>query len=162
MPRSPCRPPPIVHAQREPATPDRFAVCIRNDGYPAALELHRLYRILPDDAGERCGLVRVVDESGEGYLYSSDFFHHVAPLPMQTVPLPDGTGLRFAPCIENDGWKMDLALLGIHAVLPDPSAEEDGYLRVIDRTGEDYLYPATAFQLVDVPEELKESLLRGS
>jgi hypothetical protein len=52
----------------------RFAVCIRNDGYPVALELHQSYAVIPDDTGERYGLVRVVDETGDSALYPRECF----------------------------------------------------------------------------------------
>jgi len=52
----------------------RFAVCICNDDYPAALELHKIYRVLPDAQGERCGMIRIVDESGDDYLYPAELF----------------------------------------------------------------------------------------
>ena len=51
-----------------------FAVCVRNDGYPASLELMKLYEVLPDQFADENGLIRVVDESGEDYLYASDYF----------------------------------------------------------------------------------------
>ncbi len=52
----------------------RFAVCVNNDGYPASLELHKIYRVLPDKDAEADGDLRVVDESSEDYLYSSERF----------------------------------------------------------------------------------------
>ena len=52
----------------------RFAVCINNREYPASLELHKIYRILPDEEAAREGDVRVVDESGEDYLYPAEWF----------------------------------------------------------------------------------------
>ena len=52
----------------------RFVVCIRNTGYPAALELRKIYEALPDPASEAHGLIRVIDESGEDYLYPTKFF----------------------------------------------------------------------------------------
>ena len=52
----------------------RFVVCIENGGYPVSLELHKIYRILPDVEAAREGDVRVVDESGEDYLYPADWF----------------------------------------------------------------------------------------
>jgi hypothetical protein len=52
----------------------RFVVCVDNSGYPASLELHEIYRWLPDEEAERDGDIRIVDESGEGYLYSRDRF----------------------------------------------------------------------------------------
>jgi hypothetical protein len=60
-----------------PAAEPGFAVCVCNDGFPAALELHKLYRMLPDAQGARHGLVRIVDESGEGYLYPEEYFQPV-------------------------------------------------------------------------------------
>ncbi|HLM66251.1 MAG TPA: hypothetical protein VK358_01935 [Longimicrobium sp.] len=55
----------------------RFALCLCNDGYPASLELHKAYQMLPDPVGERYGLVRIVDESGEGALYPQEFFQPI-------------------------------------------------------------------------------------
>ncbi len=52
----------------------RFAVCVRNDGYEASLERNKIYTLVPDAAAEREGDVRVVDESGEDYLYPADWF----------------------------------------------------------------------------------------
>ena len=52
----------------------RFAVCIRNDGYEASLERNKIYSVIPDRDGERDGDLRIVDESGEGYLFSADRF----------------------------------------------------------------------------------------
>ncbi len=51
-----------------------FVVCLRNDGYPASLEVHKIYRILPDLEAEKDGDLRIVDESGEDYLYPKDWF----------------------------------------------------------------------------------------
>ena len=51
-----------------------FAVCVRNAGYEASLELHKIYAVLPDDEAEKEGDIRVVDESGEDYLFPSDWF----------------------------------------------------------------------------------------
>jgi len=51
-----------------------FAVCIDNSDYPASLELHKIYRVLPDRDAEADGDVRVIDESGDDYLYSADRF----------------------------------------------------------------------------------------
>ncbi|MFL5250800.1 MAG: hypothetical protein ACJ783_15270 [Myxococcales bacterium] len=54
-----------------------FVVCLSNDGYAASLETRKIYVALPDAEAKRNGLLRVVDESGEGYLYSRERF---APL----------------------------------------------------------------------------------
>ncbi len=52
----------------------RFAVCIDNTDYTASLELHKIYRVLADRQAEADGDLRVVDESGEDYLYEADRF----------------------------------------------------------------------------------------
>jgi hypothetical protein len=52
----------------------RFAVCIDNTGYPASLEPRKLYRVLPDPQALALGQIRVVDETGEDYLYPGSFF----------------------------------------------------------------------------------------
>ncbi len=52
----------------------RFAVCVNNTDYPASLELHKIYRVLPDEDAEADGDLRVVDESGEDYLYPAEYF----------------------------------------------------------------------------------------
>ena len=56
------------------ATERRFAVCVRNEGYEASLERNKIYAVLADDDAERDGDLRVVDESGEDYLFSADRF----------------------------------------------------------------------------------------
>ena len=55
-----------------------YVICVENSGYPAALEVHRTYRRLPDARAESDGLVRVIDESGEDYLYPTRFFVPIA------------------------------------------------------------------------------------
>ncbi len=52
----------------------RFVVCVRNTGYPASLELRKIYQALGDPDAEVHGLLRVIDESGEDYLYPHRFF----------------------------------------------------------------------------------------
>lgn len=51
-----------------------LAVCIKNDNYPASLELRKIYQTLPDPCAAEIGYIRVIDESGEDYLYPEDFF----------------------------------------------------------------------------------------
>jgi hypothetical protein len=58
--------------------PKQLVVCIDNEGYPAALERRKLYVALPDAAAEKQGLVRIIDESGDDYLYPKSFFRSVA------------------------------------------------------------------------------------
>ena len=58
----------------------RFVICIKNVGYLASLELRKLYEVLDDSSAEKDDMIRVIDESGEDYLYPSDMFI-AAPLP---------------------------------------------------------------------------------
>ncbi|MEH6873852.1 MAG: hypothetical protein V7849_05520 [Candidatus Competibacter sp.] len=65
-----------------------FAVCISNDGYPASLEVGKLYQIIPDETAESHGYIRVIDESGEDYGYSKDrFFPIEIPVALQKALL---------------------------------------------------------------------------
>ena len=52
----------------------QFAVCVKNEDYPASLEVRKIYEVLPDKKAAKHGLVRIIDESGEDYLYPQDFF----------------------------------------------------------------------------------------
>jgi hypothetical protein len=58
----------------------QFAVCISNKRYAASLEVRKIYRLIPDKAGAKHGLVRVVDEMGEDYLFPEECFVSL-PLP---------------------------------------------------------------------------------
>lgn len=62
----------------EESVTGRFAVCVRNDDYPASLEPRKLYPVLEDDFGNEHGMIRVVDESGEDYLFPSEYFVRVS------------------------------------------------------------------------------------
>ena len=65
---------------------------------------------------------------------------------------------RFALCIENHDCE-DLEKRKIYQVLADEEAPKEGYLRIVDESGEDYLYPESYFILVDLPREAGEALL---
>ena len=51
-----------------------YLLCINNEGYPASLEVRKVYRALPDKAAAARNFVRVIDESGEDYLYPAANF----------------------------------------------------------------------------------------
>ncbi|MFO0959820.1 MAG: hypothetical protein U0800_20690 [Isosphaeraceae bacterium] len=55
-------------------TGDTYLICVKNDGFPASLEVRKVYRALPDPVAADRGFVRIVDESGEDYLYPSECF----------------------------------------------------------------------------------------
>jgi len=60
------------------ATRKRFAVCLRNEGYEASLEKRKIYEVLPDLDAAKHDQIRVIDESGEDYLYPRLFFADLA------------------------------------------------------------------------------------
>ncbi|MGH7963604.1 MAG: hypothetical protein ACRERD_17565 [Candidatus Binatia bacterium] len=62
----------------------RFAICINNSEYPASLERHKMYRLLPDEDAADDGDLRVMDESGEDYLYPAEYFVLIE-VPQETV-----------------------------------------------------------------------------
>jgi hypothetical protein len=56
----------------------QLVVCVNNEGYPASLEKRKIYLARRDPAADKHGLIRVVDESGEDYLYPKTFFRSIA------------------------------------------------------------------------------------
>jgi hypothetical protein len=69
---------------------------------------------------------------------------------------------KFVVCINNEGYPASLELHKIYRVVPDKDAAADEDLRVIDESGEDYLYPVSYFSPIKVPAAVEESLLRAS
>jgi hypothetical protein len=63
---------------KKPRSTKSYVLCVKNDGYPASLLVRRLYVHVPDRAAGARGLVRVIDESGEDYLYPEALFVHIA------------------------------------------------------------------------------------
>ena len=57
--------------------PLQFALCLDNEGYPASLEVGKLYRVIPDDEAAAHGYIRIIDESGEDYAHTASRFHLV-------------------------------------------------------------------------------------
>ncbi len=64
--------------------------------------------------------------------------------------------LRFVICINNRGYVDDLKVRTVYQVLPDESAARSNYLRIIDETGEDYLFPAAYFLPIELPNAVKQ------
>jgi hypothetical protein len=69
---------------------------------------------------------------------------------------------RFAVCVANRGYEASLERNKIYVLQPDGDAEQDGDVRVIDESGEGYLYPADWFVTIDVPKAVEASLLEAS
>ncbi len=68
---------------------------------------------------------------------------------------------QFVLCIKNDGC-ADLQIRKIYEVLPDESAAKDEYLRIIDESGEDYLYPSNYFYPIEIAQSVRETLLHAA
>jgi len=68
------------------APKQRFAVCIKSGSYEASLEPRKIYRVLDDPAAEAKSLLRVIDDSGEDYLYPVDLFVPIR-VPASVMPL---------------------------------------------------------------------------
>jgi hypothetical protein len=69
---------------------------------------------------------------------------------------------HFAVCVDNEGYEVSLERNKIYLVLRDKEAEEDGDLRVVDESGEGYLFSADRFVAIAVPAAVKASLLKAS
>jgi hypothetical protein len=70
--------------------------------------------------------------------------------------------LTFAVCVRNKRYESSLERNKIYVVLSDDEAERDGDLRVIDESGEDYLFAADRFVAIEVPPAVRASLLKAS
>jgi hypothetical protein len=67
---------------------------------------------------------------------------------------------KYVICINNKGYEVSLTLHKVYQVLTDPEAAEDGMIRVIDDTGEDYLFGEQRFVPVELPSVVEESFAR--
>jgi hypothetical protein len=52
----------------------QFAICVKNDGFEASLQIRKIYYLISDNEAKSHGLLRVKDESGDDYLFPEDFF----------------------------------------------------------------------------------------
>jgi hypothetical protein len=67
---------------------------------------------------------------------------------------------RFVVCIDNADYQASLERHKIYMVVPDPDAARDRDLRIIDESGEDYLYAASRFVAIAVPKALERAMLK--
>jgi hypothetical protein len=65
-------------------------------------------------------------------------------------------------CVENSGYEAALERRKLYALLPDLEAATEGLLRVIDESGEDYLYPAGMFYKVELPVAVRQAVFRAA
>jgi len=78
------------------------------------------------------------------------------------MPSRQSKSRQFAVCLGNAGYKSSLEVRKLYAVVNDLDAEADDLIRVIDESGEDYLYPARLFQRIELPAELERKLRLAS
>jgi hypothetical protein len=79
-----------------------------------------------------------------------------------TRPRKRAAGRQFAVCVNNDGYEASLERNKIYVVVSDKDAESDGDLRIVDESGEDYLFSADRFVAIDVPAAVRAALLKAS
>lgn len=65
---------------------------------------------------------------------------------------------EFAICVDNHGYDVSLEIRKLYEIVADADAEKHGQIRVIDESGEDYLYHATAFNRISLPESIAERI----
>jgi hypothetical protein len=66
---------------------------------------------------------------------------------------------QFVVCLRNDGYDGSLGRRKIYQVLPDPEAAKHRQIRVIDESGEDYLYPQNFFAPIELPQPIRRAVL---
>jgi hypothetical protein len=69
---------------------------------------------------------------------------------------------KFLVCVANEEYRVSLMVRRIYQVVPDPKAEKRGLCRVLDESGEDYMYPKRLFAAVDLPSALSRKFAVGT
>ena len=65
---------------------------------------------------------------------------------------------QFVVCVKNAGYAVSLEKRKIYVALPDPAAEKHKQIRIIDESGEDYLYPKNFFVAIALPQSLRKAM----
>jgi hypothetical protein len=78
---------------------------------------------------------------------------------MRRVEDPQNRDGQFIRCVQNEGYEVDLPVRRVYQVLPDPVGEGRGFLRVIDETGEDFLFPKRCFVAVEAAHAPASTIL---
>lgn len=69
---------------------------------------------------------------------------------------------QFVVCVNNEEYPASLELRKLYQVVPDPAAAKHHHVRIVDESGEDYLYPDSCFVTVDLPPSVERAVLRAS
>ena len=67
--------------------------------------------------------------------------------------------MRFAICIDNEGYEASLELRKLYQVVEPEKNDPKDYLRIVDESGEDYLYYKKSFEVIDLPQRAERKLL---
>jgi hypothetical protein len=67
--------------------------------------------------------------------------------------------MTFAICLDNEGYEAALELRKLYAVAPPEANDPKGYLRVVDESGEDYLYAGAGFEIIELPPQIERKLV---
>ncbi|MFN6964902.1 MAG: hypothetical protein ACK4S4_14200 [Pyrinomonadaceae bacterium] len=73
----------------------------------------------------------------------------------------NATDHNFVLCIDSGG-SDDLEVRKVYETIPDENAARDGYLRVVDESGEDYLYPSDLFSPIELTKEVRDNLMSAA
>ena len=93
-------------------TEPRFVICIKNKDYAASLELRKLYQVVADDAAAKRHKIRVIDESGEDYLYPEQYF----------VPVQLPQSAESSSAARGRGQRVDALQVGFLLLTSDVTA----------------------------------------
>jgi hypothetical protein len=69
---------------------------------------------------------------------------------------------QFVVCVKNRGYKASLELRKIYLMIPDEDAASTGHVRIVDESGEDYMYPSEWFIAIELPKAVTKALLKAS
>ena len=69
------------------------------------------------------------------------------------------TKKKYALCINNKGYEASLIPRKIYEIIPDERAERDDFIRIVDESGEDYLYHTSHFVFIQLPSEVEQALV---
>ena len=85
------------------------------------------------------------------------------PPPVLRTPLMTKfASKQLVVCVKNDGYRTSLERRKLYVALPDAAAEKEGMLRVVDESGDDYLYPKPLFRSVALPQSVKRAVLSAA
>ena len=76
--------------------------------------------------------------------------------------MPKLPSKQLVVCIENEGYPVSLEKRKIYVALRDTPSEKRGLLRIVDESGDDYLYPKTFFRMIALPQSVKKAVLSAA